>query len=463
MGMIFAASPVIVLGMTMLISHIADALASGQLSARDHLEGCLAAIDSEDGRRAFVTVHAEGARRNADQTDALRKAGATLPAFAGVTLSVKDLFDIAGEVTRAGSRVLDDAAPASTDATVVARLKAAGFNIIGRTNMTEFAYSGLGMNPHYGNPRSPYGRDIDEGFVAGGSSSGSAVSISDGMAAATIGSDTGGSTRAPAVFCGITGMKPTTTRMPGDGVFPLSTSFDAAGPMGHSVDCCAILDSIMTGGSGAAEPAFPASGLRLAVPRGYLFADLDDQVAEDFEAALSRLSATGVTVSDVRLDILEELRPANLPKSIVSAEAYEIHRELLASGRDLYDPYIATRLAAGSEIAAADYITMHRDRAAVCAEVAALTRPFDALILPTTPTLPPALAGLQGTDLLMKTSARILRNTALSNYLDRPTITIPGHAPGTAPTGVSLIGSHRHDRRLLAIAAGLEDIIRVKA
>jgi aspartyl-tRNA(Asn)/glutamyl-tRNA(Gln) amidotransferase subunit A len=165
----------------------------------------------------------------------------------------------------------------------------------------------------------------------------------------------------------------------------------------------------------------------------------------------------------VRLDILEELRPANLPKSIVSAEAYEIHRELLASGRDLYDPYIATRLAAGSEIAAADYITMHRDRAAVCAEVAALTRPFDALILPTTPTLPPALAGLQGTDLLMKTSARILRNTALSNYLDRPTITIPGHAPGTVPTGVSLIGSHRHDRRLLAIAAGLEDIIRVKA
>ncbi|MDP7382347.1 MAG: amidase family protein, partial [Alphaproteobacteria bacterium] len=194
----------------------------------------------------------------------MRAAGAALPPFAGVTLSVKDLFDIAGEITRAGSRVLDGAAPAARDCSVVARLRAAGFNIIGRTNMTEFAYSGLGMNPHHGNPRSPWERDVDGGRVAGGSSSGSAVSISDGMSAATIGSDTGGSTRAPAVFCGIVGLKPTTTRMPSNGIYPLSTSFDAAGPMGHSTDCCAVMDDIMAGGAGRAETPFPVAGLRLA-------------------------------------------------------------------------------------------------------------------------------------------------------------------------------------------------------
>ena len=178
---------VIVIPMSMLISDIVGQLAGGQLSARDHVESCLSAMDSEDGRRAFISVAADTARQTADQIDTLRRDGRPLPAFAGVSLSVKDLFDMAGVVTRAGSRVLDSAAPASDDATVVARLKAAGFNIVGRTNMTEFAYSGLGMNPHHGNPRSPYGRDQGDGYVAGGSSSGSAVSICDGMAAATIG------------------------------------------------------------------------------------------------------------------------------------------------------------------------------------------------------------------------------------------------------------------------------------
>ena len=263
----------------MLISKMAGDLAAGSLTARQHLETCLAAIDSEDGRRAFITVNAEDARAEADRVDAARADGRALPPFAGVTLSVKDLFDIAGEVTRAGSTVLGDAAPAGHDAAVVARLRAAGFLIIGRTNMTEFAYSGIGMNPHYGNPRSPWERDNDGGRVAGGSSSGSAVSIADGMSAATIGSDTGGSTRAPAAFCGIVGLKPTANRMPSAGVYPLSTSFDAAGPMGHSAECCAIMDDIMAGGSGRAETPFPVAGLRLAIPRGYLFDDLDPAVA----------------------------------------------------------------------------------------------------------------------------------------------------------------------------------------
>ena len=444
----------------MSISKITGDLAAGKTTARQHLETCLEAIDSEDGRRAFITVNSDAARAEADRMDAMRAAGATLPPFAGVTLSVKDLFDIAGEITRAGARVLDGAAPAARDCSVVARLRAAGFNIIGRTNMTEFAYSGLGMNPHHGNPRSPWERDADGGRVAGGSSSGSAVSISDGMSAATIGSDTGGSTRAPAVYCGIVGLKPTTTRMPSNGIYPLSTSFDAAGPMGHSTDCCAVMDDIMAGGAGRAETPFPVAGLRLAIPRGYLFDELDPEVAAGFEAAVARLSAAGAKISDIRLDILEELRPANRPKSIVSAEAFAIHRDQLAARRDGYDPYVATRLDGGSDILAADYIAMHREREATCAAVQAVTRPFDALVLPTSPCVPTKITALDTTEALMKASARVLRNTALSNYLDRPTITIPCHRAGEAPVGLSLMGSRHHDRRLLAIAAGVEGIVR---
>ena len=444
----------------MSISKITGDLAAGKTTARQHLETCLEAIDSEDGRRAFITVNSDAARAEADRVDAMRAAGATLPPFAGVTLSVKDLFDIAGEITRAGSRVLDGAAPAARDCSVVARLRAAGFNIIGRTNMTEFAYSGLGMNPHHGNPRSPWERDVDGGRVAGGSSSGSAVSISDGMSAATIGSDTGGSTRAPAVYCGIVGLKPTTTRMPSNGIYPLSTSFDAAGPMGHSTDCCAVMDDIMAGGAGRAETPFPVAGLRLAIPRGYLFDELDQEVAAGFEAAVARLSAAGAIISDISLDILEELRPANRPKSIVSAEAFAIHRDQLAARRDGYDPYVATRLDGGSDILAADYIAMHRERDATCAAVQAVTRPFDALVLPTSPCVPPKITALDTTEALMKASARVLRNTALSNYLDRPTITIPCHRAEEAPVGLSLMGSRHHDRRLLAIAAGVEGIVR---
>ena len=446
--------------MSMSITNLVGQFAAGHLTARQHLETCLAAIDCEDGKRAFITVNTDAARAEADRVDAARAAGQPLPPFAGVTLSVKDLFDIAGEVTRAGSKVLADAAPATRDADVVARLRAAGFLIIGRTNMTEFAYSGIGMNAHYGNPRSPWDRDNDGGRVAGGSSSGSAVSIADGMAAATIGSDTGGSTRAPAVFCGIVGMKPTASRMPSAGVYPLSTSFDAAGPMGHSSACCAIIDDIMAGGTGRSETPFPVAGLRLAIPRGYLFEDLDPEVAAGFDAAVDRLSAAGAMISDISLDILEELRPANRPKSIVSAEAHEIHRAMLARRRDGYDPYVATRLDGGGDISAADYIAMHREREQTCGAVQAVTRPYDAMLVPTSPTVPLKIADLDSIEAKMKGSARALRNTALSNYLDRPTVTIPCHGAGSAPVGLSLIGSRHHDRRLLAIAAGAEAIIR---
>ena len=447
--------------MTLYLHDLSRALATGKTTARALTETCLAALDSEEGQRAFTAVYHDQVRADADLVDAQRKNGRALPLFAGIPMSIKDLFDEAGKVTRAGSMVLDTISPAGCDAVVVARLKTAGFIVIGRTNMTEFAFSGLGMNPHYGNPRSPFERDQDGGRVAGGSSSGSAVSICDGMAATTIGSDTGGSTRAPAAFCGIVGLKPTAGRMPAAGVYPLSTSFDAAGPMTNSVDCAAIMDSIMAGGDGHRETPIPLAGLRLAVPRGYLFEGLDDAVATDFAAAIGRLSAAGASVTEITIDTLEDLRPANNPKSIVAAEAYALHRDRINSDdRTHYDPFIATRIASGSDILAADYIDQLTLRHQTKVLVQRQTRAFDALVMPTAPLIPPKIADLQTTDALMKTGAMVLRNTALANFLDRPTISIPCHRQGGAPVGLSLMGSHKHDRRLLAIAAGAEAVIR---
>jgi aspartyl-tRNA(Asn)/glutamyl-tRNA(Gln) amidotransferase subunit A len=452
--------------MTYLLKDLAAQLATGSIRARALVEDCLAAIDQPDGEGAssFIETYHDRARNEADAVDHARKQGWSLPVFAGIPLSVKDLFDEAGIVTRSGSKVLKDAAPASSDATVLARLKAAGFIVIGRTNMTEFAFSGLGTNSHYGDPRCPFERDTknrSNGRVAGGSSSGSAVSISDGMAPATIGSDTGGSTRAPAAFCGIVGLKPTTTRMPSHGVFPLSRLFDAAGPMANSVSCCAILDSLMAGGTGEEDAPFAVKGLRLALPKGYLFEDLDPHVAKSFAAAIDRLSAAGANIVDISLAEIEAMRPSNNTKSIVAAEAYQIHKARLEAGMGKdYDPFIAFRLDGGKNILASEYIDMIETRKAVWQSVQTAVRGYDALVLPTSPILPPALSSLPDIESKITQSARCLRNTAISNYLDRPTITIPCHAAGSGPVGLSLIGSRHHDRRLLAIAAAVEAIIR---
>jgi len=452
--------------MTYFLKDLAAQLAIGSLRARALVEDCLAAIDRPDGegRSSFIATYHERARAEADAVDHARQQGWSLPAFAGIPLSVKDLFDESGSVTRSGSKVLNDAAPASSDATVLARLKAAGFIVIGRTNMTEFAFSGLGTNTHYGDPRCPFGRDINDrskGRVAGGSSSGSAVSISDGMAPATIGSDTGGSTRTPAAFCGIVGLKPTTTRMPSQGIFPLSRSFDAAGPMANSVSCCAILDSLMAGGNGDENPPFAVKGLRLALPKGYLFEDLDPHVANSFAAAIDRLSTAGANIVDISLAEIEAMRPSNNTKSIVAAEAYQIHKARLEAGMGKdYDPFIAFRLQGGKNILASEYIEMVETRKAVWQSVQAAVRGYDALALPTSPILPPALSSLTDTKSKTVESARSLRNTAISNYLDRPTITIPCHTAGSGPVGLSLIGSRQHDHKLLAIAGAVEAIVR---
>src|SRR5947209_348317 len=241
---------------------LADDLAAGRTNARKLVEDCLARIANPagEGERAFIHVDRAAALAAADAMDGLRKANAAPSRFAGIPVSIKDRFDIKGHLTRAGSRALDDSAPAEADATVVARLRRAGFVVIGRTNMTEFAYSGIGINPHYGTPKSAWKRDI--GHVPGGSSSGAAVSIADRMAYGALGTDTGGSCRIPAAFNGIVGYKPTQSRVPLDGGVPLSATLDSFGPLARTVACCAVLDAVLANQVVQPLPPRPVKGMR---------------------------------------------------------------------------------------------------------------------------------------------------------------------------------------------------------
>src|SRR5271169_3728136 len=265
------------------LAELADDLENGRTSARRLLEECLARIadPSGEGERAFIHVDKEAAIEAAEAMDRLREIKAAPSRYAGIPVSIKDLFDIRGQVTRAGSRALEDSAPAEADAPVVARLRQAGFIVIGRTNMTEFAYSGIGINPHYGTPKGAWNRS--EGHIPGGSSSGAAVSVVDGMAHGALGTDTGGSCRIPAAYNGIVGYKPTQRRVPLDGAVPLSFSLDSYGPLARSVACCATLDAVLADEPVPMPQPRPIKGLRLAVPMTVALDDLDDEVARTFE------------------------------------------------------------------------------------------------------------------------------------------------------------------------------------
>src|ERR1700726_3888180 len=281
------------------LASLADDLASGRTSARKLVDDCLARIGdaSGEGVRAFIHVDAEAAIEAAEAMDRLREVRAAPAPYAGIPVSIKDLFDIKGQVTRAGSRALEDSAPAERDATVVARLRRAGFVVIGRTNMTEFAYSGIGINPHYGTPKGAWQRNV--GHVPGGSSSGAAVSVVDAMAHGALGTDTGGSCRIPAAYNGIVGFKPTQRRVPLDGGVPLSFTLDSFGPLARTTQCCAILDAVLADETFVPLRPRPIKGMRLAVPTTVVLDELDEEVARTFERALESLSRHGALIDRI--------------------------------------------------------------------------------------------------------------------------------------------------------------------
>ena len=422
------------------------------------VEAALAAIDDPqgEGERAFVFVDRQGARRAAEQADRLRRSGQAPSPFCGIPISVKDLFDIEGQVTRAGSKLLAGSPPAAADATAVRRLREAGFVLIGRTNMTEFAYSGLGLNPHYGTPLNPYERKAER--IPGGSSSGAAVSVTDGMAAAAVGTDTGGSCRIPAAMCGLVGHKPTASRIPRDGVLPLSDSLDSVGSLAASVPCCAILDRIMSG-AGAEGPAPPALGLRglaLGVPQHLVLNDLDAPVAAAFERALRRLRALGAKVVEVGFKALDDLPGINAKGGFAAAEAFAWHRRHLQDQADQYDPRVSARILKGAEQSAADYIDLRRARQAMIRQAQDLMAGLAALVYPTAPMIAPKLSALADDGEYARLNLLALRNPSVANFLDACAISIPIHLGDEPPVGLNVLGRPGGDQALFALAAALE-------
>jgi len=440
------------------ILQLAEDLEAGRTTSRDLIEEALARIadPAGEGVRTFRRVYRDTARDAADAQDKLRKAGYRASPLAGLPVSIKDLFDVAGEPTPAGSKVLADAPPAARDAVVVTRLKAAGAIIIGRTNMTEFAFSGVGINPHYGTPGNPW----DRKRIPGGSSSGAAVAVADGEGVVAIGSDTGGSVRIPAALCGVVGFKPTQSRVSRDGALPLSTTLDSIGPLANSVTCCAITDAVLAGETPVPPAPLELAGLRLAVPRGsYLFDEIDPEVGAGFERACSALTRAGARVYDLSVPEFAEYSAINAKGGFSPPEAYAWHAELIARRGHDYDPRVLFRIARGAEMTAPDYVRLIDARARFIARVEARTVNADALIVPTVAMVAPPIASFAADADFFRLNARILRNPNLVNFIDRCAITLPISAPGEAPVGLMVIGPHGGDRKLLAMALGIESAL----
>ncbi len=447
--------------MTDTIASLAADLAAGRSSSRSLVERALARIadPAGEGKRAFIKVWREPALAAAEASDTMRRAGYVPSPLAGLPVSVKNLCDVAGETTLAGSKALDDAPPARADAPVVARLRAAGAVLVGSTNMSEFAFSGIGANPHYGTPGNP----ADRTRVPGGSSSGAAVSVGDGMAVAALGTDTGGSVRIPAAVCGLAGFKPTARRVPLDGLVPLSFSLDSVGPLANSIECCAVVDAIFAGEPVDVPRAAALAGLRIAVPQRYVLADLDATVGRAFERALKALSAAGVRIVEIPLVELDELPEINAKGGFAASEAFAWHRQLLARREKDYDPFIAPRIKRGAEMGAADYVDLLGRRRELQRRVSAITADFDAVAMPSCPIVAPTIESVRDPQGFTRQNLLLLRNTAVGNFLDGCGASLPCHQAGELPVGFMLMGEAMADRRLLSIARAVAPVVRPAA
>ncbi len=426
-----------------------------RFSCRDRLEQALARIadPSGEGTRACLSVYAESARTAADAADVRATRGDSRGPLDGVIVSIKDLFDVVGEVTRAGSKILaEEAAPASADAPVVQRLRAAGAVIVAKTNMSEFAFSAIGTNPHFGTPGNP----ADRARVPGGSSAGAPVAVADGMCDIAVGSDTGGSVRVPAALCGLVGFKPSRRRVPTAGAFPLSKTLDSIGPITKSVADCAKADAVMAGEEFAPLESIALTGLRFGIAEGLPLDRLDQSVAAAFAAALARLDNAGVRVSHETVPLFDDMVAVNNKGGIPPPEACAVHRDRLDRRAADIDPNIRVRIERGCTVTEADYAWMLAERARLVRAMDERLEELDVLIMPTTSIVAPTIAEVADLKIFAARNAAVLRNTAIINFFDLCAISLPLPAPGALPVGLMLAARNGQDHRLLAIAAAIE-------
>ena len=379
---------------------------SGKTTSRELTEQALARIKDPDGEgsRAFLAVHEEAALVAADASDRLRAQGVVPSPLSGIPVSLKDLFDEQGQQTLAGSKSLEGSAPATKDSIVTARLRAAGAVLVGRTNLTEFAYSGLN---------------------------------------------------------GVTGFKTSTGRIPLDGVYPLSSTLDSIGPLAPTVTCCIVTDAILDGRTPVVPRALPIENLRFGIPQDYVLNDLDDHVASTFEGTLEALSRAGATITEVNSSMYEEIPGAMPNGGILGAEAFAHHRPRMDEFRDSYDPRVWVRIRRGENLSAADLIDCHRIRADIQARAAEMAMPFDALLMPTCATVAPAIAPLDNDeDAYGAANILMLRNTTVGNFLDTCALSIPCHSPGSGPVGLMVMAANGHDEWLTRIGLSIERALK---
>lgn len=434
-------------------SEMGAAMAKGETTSEALVSAALDHIldPNGEGKRVFTAVTPEASLKEAQLADAARQEGRAGP-LNGVPISVKCLFDVKGLVTTAGSRLFAGNAAAESDATIVVRLREAGAVVMGHTNMTEFAYSGLGMNPHYGTPGNP----ADRSRVPGGSSSGAAVSVADGMAAIGIGTDTGGSCRIPAAFCGLVGWKPTARRVAAEGCFPLSETLDSIGCIANSVADCELADAVMSAEDYAPMKAPDLSGLRLAVLENYVLDDLTPHVAAAFEKALETLEGRGARIDRIRIPDLDRLPSLNARGGIIAAEALAIHGEYLAEREAEYDPRVSVRIRKGETLGQGEYEALLKIRSDIIEAADKITSGYDAILMPTVATEAPVTAELDADEGLYGSQNLLaLRNTTVANFLDRCAISLPLGVEGL-PVGLMLMGDTLGDRNLFAVARCLE-------
>ncbi len=427
-----------------------DAIRGGSSTAAALVERSIAAAQGPACRNAFTLTTFDAARADASAT----RPDAPL---AGLAVSVKDLFDVAGQTTAAASRVLADAPPAAADCPAVARLRAAGAAFIGRTNMSEFAFSGVGINPHHGTPANVATAALDATpRIPGGSTSGGAVTVAAGAAWAALGSDTGGSIRIPAALQGLVGFKNTARLVPTDGAVPLSTTLDTVCAITRSVRDAVVLHEVLSARP-VALPGRHIASLRFGVPTTLMLDGLEPEVASAFEHALAALRSAGAKIEEVSLPTLTELATLNATGGFPAAESWTWHRRHLAAGAERYDPRVALRIRRGEAMSAADYVELNWARRDWIARTEAAIAGFDAMLSPTVPMLAPPIAPLVASDeAFFATNGALLRNPSAINFLDGCALSLPCHAAGTMPVGLMVWGAALRDAAVLDASMAIE-------
>jgi aspartyl-tRNA(Asn)/glutamyl-tRNA(Gln) amidotransferase subunit A len=441
------------------LEELAQDLAGGRTTAVGLAENALSAIEQQHAQDipAFIYVNQDAVLAEARESDRRRNEGRALSRFDGVPFAVKDLFDVKGQVTTAGSLLLKDEKPAAADSDAVELLRNKGLVVLGRTNMTEFAYSGVGLNPHYGTPTSVYDRKA--GRIPGGSSSGSAVAVADGVCAMALGTDTGGSCRIPAAFNGISGFKPTASRISKHGVFPLSTLLDSIGTLARSAACCAIADDILAGGEGRKSSWKASRPLKLAILKTHMMDGLAPEVDDAFQRTL-KLLGKSAEVSILEFPALAELQSLLNNGGIVAYEAWHLHKQWLETRESEYDPRVASRIRFGATTDVSTFAQLLDRRSALIEEFQRFASEFDAILCPTSLMPPPKLSELASDDEYRRLNGMALRNTYVFNFLDGCAGSIPMQGEGEPPMGLMLAHASNQDRQLLAVMQEVERLLQ---